>query len=369
VSSAPILGIDVGGTKVESALVDATGSVLTFHRHPTNADRGAYRVIDDIVECVRGCLSQASSRAAAAGVGVAGQVDTETGVVRSAPSLGWREVPLQAHLEKALDLPVAVANDVRATTRGVWRHGAGRGADDLAVIFVGTGIGGGIVSDGQVLEGAHGLAGEVGHMVLMPYGRACQCRNRGCWEAYAGGWAIGERARQAVRTDPEAGQPLVERAGDLDSATARTVHEAHREGDPLAARIVDATAEYLGIGLASVVNAVNPERVVLGGGVIEGHPPYVDHARQIVQKRALEAATDALEVVTSELGDRAGTVGAATTARRHHGEQDRLSRRPDLFFVARLADALRRPTLRHRGRPVWTRRPSEIGGTEPRRDP
>lgn len=322
VSSAPILGIDVGGTKVESALVDATGSVRTVHRHPTNADRGAYRVIDDIVTCVRGCLSQASSRAVAAGVGVAGQVDPEAGIVRSAPSLGWREVPLRDHLEDALDLPVTVANDVHAITHGVWTHGAGRGTDKLVVVFVGTGIGGGIVSGGHMLDGEQGLAGELGHMILMPYGRSCRCRNRGCWEAYAGGWAIGERARQAVRTDPEAGQPLVERAGDLDSITARTVHEAYQEGDPLAARIVDATAEYLGIGLASVVNAVNPERVVLGGGVIEGHPPYVDQARRIVQKRALEAATDALEVVTSELGDRAGTVGAATTARRHHGEQD-----------------------------------------------
>lgn len=321
VSSAPVLGIDVGGTKVESALVDATGSVLTVHRHPTNANRGAYRVLDDIVTCVRGCLSQASSRAAAAGVGVAGQVDSEAGVVRSAPSLGWREVPLQDHLEEALDLPVVVTNDVRAITRGVWQHGAGRGADDLVVVFVGTGIGGGIVSDGHLLAGAQGLAGELGHMILMPYGRSCRCRNRGCWEAYAGGWAIAERARQAARRESEAGRPLIEQAGDVDSVTGRTVHEVYREGDPLAARIVDATAEYLGIGLASVVNAINPERVVLGGGVIEGHPPYVDHARQIVQKRALEAATDALEIVGSELGGRAGTVGAAATARGRLGEQ------------------------------------------------
>jgi len=321
VSPAPILGIDVGETKVESALVDAGGSIRAVHRHPTNADRGAYRVIEDIVTCVRECLSQASSRAVAAGIGVAGQVDSEAGIVRSAPSLGWREVPLQEHLEDTLDLPVAVANDVRAITQGVWTHGAGRGTDNLVVVFVGTGIGGGIVSDGRVLDGEQGLAGELGHMILMPYGRSCRCRNRGCWEAYAGGWAIGERARQAARTDPDTGTALIENAGgDVADITGRTVHEAYEEGDPLAIRLVDATAEYLGIGLTSVVNAFNPERVVLGGGVIEGHPPYVNQAHQIVQKRALQTAADGLEIVRSELGERAGTIGAATMARARYEE-------------------------------------------------
>ena len=328
-SSASILGIDVGGTKVESALVDADGSVRTAHRHPTNADRGAHRVVDDIVRCVRSCLSQASRRAVAAGVGVAGQVDPETGVVRSAPSLDWREVPLRERLEDALDLPVTVANDVRAITHGVWTHGAGRGTDNLVVVFVGTGIGGGIVSDGHVLEGGQGLAGELGHTTLMPYGRSCRCRSRGCWEAYAGGWALGERARQAARTDPEAGAALIERAGDVESITGRTVHEAYDEGDPLATRLVDATAEYLGLGLASVVNAVNPERVVLGGGVIEGHPSYAEEARRIVRAQALRPAADEVEIVTSELGGRAGTVGAATMAWTHHEGREATQKPPD----------------------------------------
>jgi len=180
VSSSPTLGIDVGGTKVESALVDASGTVLSAHRHPTNADRGGGRVLDDIVACVDECLSDAAHRATAVGVGVAGQVDADRGVVRTAPNLGWTDVPLRARLEDALGLPVTVANDVRAITWGVWKHGAGAGIDDLVVVFVGTGIGGGIVSDGQVLDGHQGLAGELGHLTLMPYGRDCHCRNRGC---------------------------------------------------------------------------------------------------------------------------------------------------------------------------------------------
>jgi glucokinase len=316
VSTAPTLGIDVGGTKVESALVDASGTVLTAHRHPTNADRGAGRVIDDIVTCVDGCLSQASRRAGAVGVGVAGQVDAESGVVRTAPNLGWTDVPLRARLEDTLDLPVTVANDVRAITWGVWRHGEGQGTDDLVVVFVGTGIGGGVVSGGRVLTGHQGLAGELGHTTLMPYGRDCHCRNRGCWEAYAGGWAIAERAQEAVRTDPDAGAALLRQAGGtIDDITGRDVHAACEQGDPMATRLVDATAEYLGLGLVGIVNAFNPRRIVLGGGVIEGHPPYVERAREVVRQRALQAAVADLDVVASTLNGQAGVIGAATMAR------------------------------------------------------
>jgi glucokinase len=314
--STPTLGIDLGGTKVEAALVDAAGQVLQSHRHPTDAERGAAHVLDDIVDCVIECLAGASRRAAAAGIGVAGQVDAERGIVRTAPNLGWTDVRLRDRLETALDLPVAVANDVRAITWGVWQHGAGRGTDDLVVVFVGTGIGGGVVSGGEVLDGHRGVAGELGHIPLVPFGRSCHCPNQGCWEAYAGGWAIAERARDTVRSNPEAGAALRERAGSVDDITGRTVHAACDDGDPLATDLVEATGEYLGVGLTGVVNAFNPERVVLGGGVIEGHPGYADHVRTIVDERALQVAAEDLDVVRSELGGQAGVIGAATMARR-----------------------------------------------------
>ncbi len=327
-SSPPTLGIDLGGTKVEAALVDASGHVLQSHRHPTDAERGPDRVLDDIVDCVIECLSGASSRAAAAGIGVAGQVDPEGGIVRTAPNLEWADVPLQERLEAALDLPVAVANDVRAITWGVWQHGAGRGVDDLVVIFVGTGIGGGVVSGGTVLEGDRGVAGELGHIPILPFGRSCHCPNQGCWEAYAGGWALAERAQEAVQSHPEAGTALRERAGSVDDITGRTVHAACADGDPLAADLVEATGEYLGIGMTGVVNAFNPARVVLGGGVIEGHPAYVDHVRRIVGERALQVATDDLKIVHSDLGGQAGVVGAATIARRRADREASASLQP-----------------------------------------
>jgi len=315
-SSPLTLGIDLGGTKVEAALVDAAGRVLRSHRHPTNAEHGPDRVIDDIVDCVIECLAGAPRQAAAAGIGVAGQVDAEAGLVRTAPNLNWTDVALQSRLEAALNLPVAVANDVRAITWGVWQHGAGRGADDLVVIFVGTGIGGGVVSGGEVLDGHQGLAGELGHLPIVPFGRSCHCPNHGCWEAYAGGWAIAERAQNVVRAHPEAGAALRERAGTVANITGRTVHAACDDGDPLATDLVEATGEYLGIGMIGIVNAFNPERIVLGGGVIEGHPDYVGTVQGIVEKRALQVATEGLEIVRAELGGQAGVVGAATMVRR-----------------------------------------------------
>jgi len=314
-SPSATLGIDLGGTKVEAALVTETGRVLQSHRHPTNAERGADRVIGDIVDCVIECLSGASSRAVSAGIGVAGQVDSDAGLVRTAPNLGWTNVPLQERLETALDLPITIANDVRAITWGVWQHGAGQGADDLVVIFVGTGIGGGVVSGGQVLDGHRGVAGELGHRPIVPHGRSCHCPNEGCWEAYAGGWAIAERARNAVRSNPDAGTALLARAGSIENITGRTVHAAYNDGDPLATDLVDATGEYLGIGMTGVVNAFNPERIVLGGGVIEGHSDYLNTVQDIVDERALDVATDGLTIVSSDLGGSAGVVGAATMAR------------------------------------------------------
>lgn len=309
------LGIDVGGTKIESALVAPSGTVVTAHRHPTDADRGPDRVIDDIVTCVHECLDQSAEDAAMAGMGVAGQVDPETGTIRSAPNLDWTDVPLQTRVTEALGVPVYVLNDVHAITWGVWQHGAGRGLDDLVVIFVGTGIGGGVISDGRLLRGHGGTAGEVGHTTLVAGGRDCHCANRGCWEAYAGGWAIAERARAAVRQHPKAGQPLLDLAGNLDAITGRTVNEALEQDDALARRLTDATSRYLGAGMISIVNSFNPERIVMGGGVIDGHPAHVGVVAEIVHERALPPARKGLDVVPSELGGQAGVVGAAAYAR------------------------------------------------------
>lgn len=309
------LGIDLGGTKLEVVLTDRAGETLASHRLPTDSHRGAEAVIADIVKGVNLCLDAAGKTARALGVGMAGQIEKETGLVSSSPNLGWQNVPLRVKLEEALAIPVMVTNDVRAATYGEWRYGAGQGLDDIACVFVGTGIGGGIVSGGRLLEGCTNSGGELGHLTIMVDGRQCTCRNRGCYEAYAGGWAIAERAQEEVLADPGAGRTLIELAGGADRISAATVTEAYNKGDALAGGIVKETARYLAAGLVSIINAFNPCLVALGGGVIEGLPEYLPLTEEIVRRDALEAALEGMSIVTPALGGQAGALGAAALAR------------------------------------------------------
>lgn len=307
------LGVDLGGTKVAAALVDASGNILSSHRHLTHPDKGAERIIDDIAACVNQCLNKGEGEAQALGIGIAAQVDF-SGVVRSSPNLGWKNVPLRVMLKEKLKLPVVVINDVRAASWGEWRFGAGKGVDDLVVIFVGTGIGGGVVNGGQMFEGCSNTAGEIGHITLIADGRDCHCPNRGCLEAYAGGWAIAERAQEAVQDDSEAGEILISLAGSIENITAEVVIQAYREGDLLAFQLVKETVQYLSVGLISIINAFNPCLLVLGGGVVDGLPELIKEVEAIIRKRALKPAVENLKVVKAALGNKAGIVGAAALA-------------------------------------------------------
>lgn len=293
---------------------------MARERHPTNPEKGAEGVIADIIACVTDCMADLEHEGQALGIGVAGQVEVSTGIVKYGTNLGWRDVPLKSELEKALGIPVVVTNDVRAALWGEWRHGAGKGVDDLVVLFVGTGIGGGVVSGGQVVEGCTNTAGELGHTTIVVDGRKCHCPNHGCLEAYAGGWAIAERAQEAIRTDPQAGQILIERAGSIKSITAVHVSQAFNDGDPLSRRLMNETGYYLGSGVVGIVNAFNPCLLILGGGIIEGFPELIEVVEQIVLKYALEASVERLKVVKAALGGDAGGIGAAALARSLVGE-------------------------------------------------
>lgn len=314
------VGVDVGGTKIDASVVDSTGNILTSLRCPTNTEKGPDGVITNIIECVKDCLSAISKPASALGIGIAGQIEKDTGVVRFSPNLGWHDIPLRAKLEEALQLPVIVTNDVRAATYAEWCYGAGQNVDDLICLFVGTGIGGSVVSGGKLLEGHRNSAGELGHITIVTNGRKCRCRNRGCLEAYAGGWAIGERAQEAARSNLKSGQPLITLAGSIEQITAATVTEAYKNGDPMAKQIVEETALYLAAGLVAMVNAFNPCLIVLGGGVIQGLPEYTPMAERIVRLHALETALEGLRIVTPALGNKAGVIGAAALARQYFQE-------------------------------------------------
>ncbi len=312
----PTVGIDLGGSKILFAVVGADGRVVRSHRRAVPPGGRPSETVEILVRGLTECLGPDGRPPAAIGIGVAGQVNRD-GVVVTSPNLKWHRVPLRARVSAAVGIPVTVTNDVRAVTFGEWKYGAARGVDDLVCVFVGTGIGGGIVADGRLRYGASDTAGEIGHMTIVANGRPCHCRNVGCLEAYAGGWAIAARAQEAVRESPRAGRTLRRAAGGTDAISAATVGAAARRGDPLARRIVSETTEYLAAGLVGVVNAFNPEVLVLGGGVIEGMPSLLAEVRRKVRQRSLRVAARSLSIVRAGLGARAGAVGAAAMAR--HG--------------------------------------------------
>ncbi len=311
------IGVDLGGTKVDVAGVEASGKLRQRIRRPTQTERGPAAVKADLVAAIGTIKNSSSLLPVGVGVGVAGQIDSRNGRVLFSPNLRWEDEPFQEDLRQALGLPVVVTNDVRAATWGEWLHGAGQGCRDLICLFVGTGIGGGVVSGGQVLSGCSNSAGELGHITIDLNGPTCRCGKRGCLEALAGGWAIARRAQELIAEDPGAGAFLLDiAAGKLEAVTAERVAQASLKGDPLALRIIDEAATAMAAGAASLVNAFNPCRLILGGGVIEGLPDMVGRIERGVRQQALKAATEPLKIMMAGLGSDAGVVGAAALAMR-----------------------------------------------------
>jgi glucokinase len=309
-----IAGVDLGGTKIAAAFVGPNGerSGPALRRNHSNA--GPDAVIGEVATLLQDLQAKEGRKIDRLGVGVAAQVDRTTGLVIHAPNLRWRNVPFGSRLAVTLGAPVTVLNDARAATVGEWRHGAGRGVDDLLTVFVGTGVGGSVVLGGTVPEGADGAIGEVGHTILFAQGRKCHCPGRGCLEAYASGWAIAERAREAIVASPQEGEPLLARAGGLDRVSAESVGELARVGDPLAHRLFSETLEYLGSGVAGLVNAFNPRRLLLGGGVVEGWPEILPAVQSAVRAHCQPPARDAT-VLAVGLGSDSVLTGAASWAR------------------------------------------------------
>ncbi len=316
------IGVDLGGTKLEVAHIDAQGRVRQRLRKPTNVKGGPSAIIEDVISSVWTLREAADSPPVGVGVGVAGQVEKETGKVTFAPNLDWRDVPLQADLQRSIGLPVIVTNDVRAATWGEWLHGAGRGCDDLLCMFVGTGVGGGVVSGGHMLAGCNNTAGEVGHITVDMNGPPCSCGNRGCLEALAGGWAITRLARETVAADPNGGRLLLEMAGGfIEEINVATVARAVRGGDPMARQLMDRAASALIAGASTLINAFNPCRLILGGGVITGVPELIGRIDKGVRGQALKAACASLVVLPAGLRTDAGVIGAAALAIRTFAEK------------------------------------------------
>lgn len=310
------VGVDLGGTKMRISVVTGKGKVLMEKTVATDVEGGPKEIIPCLTSFVKKFQNDLQGQfLKAVGVAIAGQVDGISGSVKFAPNLFWRDVPLAFQLTQDLKLPITVVNDVRAATWGEMCFGSGRGMQDLVCIFVGTGIGSGVVSKGILQTGHNNSAGEIGHMVIECEGPLCNCGNHGCWEALAGGRAIGIQVREAIRQEPGKGAAILSYAGgDLEKVIASHLFNAAQDQDPFARRLVEKIEAALITGTVNVANVFNPECIIFGGGIIESSPWLIKKIDQGVRKRALKSATEKLKIVQAQCGADAGVLGAAALA-------------------------------------------------------
>jgi glucokinase len=304
------IGIDIGGTKVAGGVVTPEGTVVATARRASSGL--SVDATEDAIAAVVEELA-AGRDVVGVGVGAAGWFDRTGDVVLFSPHLAWRNSSLRGDLAARLGRPLWVGNDANAAAWAEHRFGAARGADPALVVTLGTGIGGGIVLDGRLQHGSHGVAGEWGHMRVVPDGRLCACGNRGCWERYASGTALAQTAREVARTSPAAAGGLLERvAGDPDALTGEVVAVAAADADPLALELVTEVGHWLGQGIADLAAILDPEVVVIGGGVSLLGEMLLAPARARLD-RALPGRgfRPGPRLVVAELGPQAGLIGAA----------------------------------------------------------
>ncbi|MER5335657.1 ROK family glucokinase [Micromonospora sp. NPDC002717] len=310
------IGVDVGGTKVAGGVVDAAGTVLVQARRDTPADDVA-KTRDVIIELVTELAVGRSIEAV--GIGAAGWIDAGRSTVLFAPNLAWRDEPLRDYVSAATGLPVIVENDANVAAWAEFRHGAARDADDSMVMFtIGTGVGGGIVLGGELLRGANGIAAELGHMLTVPDGHQCGCGRLGCIEQYASGSALVRFARAAARQEPHRAVALLELSGgDAEAITGRMVTAAAQGGDPVATEAFAQVGRWLGTSLADMAQILDPQVLVVGGGVIDAGDLLLGPTRRsFTEALAQRSRLPVAEIRPAELGNTAGVIGAADLARR-----------------------------------------------------
>ena len=317
-SAAPAIGVDIGGTKVLAALVDPEGRIVARERRqtPRGDTDAALGEIAALIDAVR-ATGPGGAAPRDIGIGIAGLVDLDQDAVLLAPNIEWTPGRLGSAIAERTGLATMVVNDARAAAWGEVIAGAGRGLDDVVVVTVGTGIGGGLVLGGRLRHGASGLAGEVGHLPVEADGRACRCGARGCWEAYASGTALVEQARRSAAADPGRARVLLALAdGSAAGIEGPMVTEAARAGDPVALAALAECARWLGIGLAGLVTVLDPQAVILGGGLSADADLLIPGARAAMEDRLIGARLrPPVPILTAELGNDAGVVGAAALAR------------------------------------------------------
>jgi glucokinase len=308
------IGIDVGGTKIAGGVVDGAGRILEELQVVSPATD--VHAIEAAIETLVTELST-RHRVDAVGIGAAGYIDKSRSVVLFAPNLAWRDLDLKADLEARLDVPVVVENDANAAAWGEFQYGAGHDVDDLLLVTVGTGVGGGVVLDGSLYRGAFGVGAEIGHMRVVPDGVLCGCGNRGCFEMYASGSALVRESRAAAHAGSLLAADLLERAGgDPDAITGPLVTEAAQDGDTFALEQLALVGRWLGEGIASLTAVLDPAVVVIGGGVSAADDLLLDPVRTAFASQLTgRGHRPMLEIRKARLGNRAGLIGAADLTR------------------------------------------------------
>ena len=311
------IGIDVGGTKILTALADEKGLILRKAQEPTEEHKGEETIISNIKKSIDRVINSSpitKQEVKRIGIGSPGPLDLEKGLIIENSNLSWTNVPIVEILEEMTKIPVILENDANAAALGEKHFGAGREADNIVYITISTGIGGGIIINKKIYHGGKGNAGEVGHMTLIPDSNyQCGCGNYGCFEVVASGTAIARRGREVLNKE---GESLIKdySNNEPDNIDAPLIASAARAGDEQAIEIFKLTGRLLGIGISNVVNLFDPEIVVLGGGVMNAKDLFIAELKVSLQERALEANLQDLKVKEVGLGKNTGVMGAIAVA-------------------------------------------------------
>ncbi|MFH0921966.1 MAG: ROK family protein [Fibrobacterota bacterium] len=308
----PAIGVDIGGTAIKCALVSPEGSVVSVSRRPTEGDKGRDRILANISDSVHAKLKEHGlALTAIAGIGMGTPGFVVDGVILGNPNMpAWTGTPILAEMRKRFDVPFFASNDANLAALAECHFGAGIGAKHLVFYILGTGVGGGIVVNGQVYEGVSGMAGELGHMVVHQGGRRCGCGSLGCVEAYAGSLGITGMAREMLDT-PEGRESAVFRAvgGDLSKLTPKVIYDCAKAGDPVANAVNDVMCSHLAVAVGATISALNPQMVVLGGGVMEAGDIIMNKLKEKLHGNAYHTNLARCRIEYAKLGENAGVIG------------------------------------------------------------
>ncbi|PRX28625.1 glucokinase [Orenia metallireducens] len=310
-----VVGVDLGGTKILTAVADLEGNILARVRKDTEAKKGKEVVIQKIKDTVYEAVQEVGielSQVKGIGLGVPGPVDIKKGIIKHTPNLDLDNINIVEELRE-LDTPIFLENDANAAALGEKWFGAGKEAENMVYMTVSTGIGGGIIINKEIFHGAGDAAGEIGHMTILPDSKLqCGCGNYGCWEAIASGTALSKLGKEAVESGKDT--LMSDLVADSTKVNGAVVAKAAEQGDKVAKEIMDKIAGYLGIGMANLINIFNPDTIVIGGGVSQSWGLIEDKVNSTIQARAMDSLVEDVDVVIAELGSDVGVLGAVATA-------------------------------------------------------